>query len=50
MDFGEDLEWDVLWLRIARRALRPDGTRWITGTHHVFFSLGFALQRSESRQ
>ena len=44
-DFGKDLEWDVLWLRIARRALRPDGTLWVTGTHHIIFSLGLALHR-----
>jgi hypothetical protein len=44
-DFGKDLERDVLWLRIARRALRPDGTLWMTGTHHIIFSLGLALHR-----
>ena len=25
--------------------LKPDGTLWVPGTHHVIFSLGFALQR-----
>jgi hypothetical protein len=50
MDFGEDLEWDVIWLRIARRAIKHAGARWITGMHHVLFSLGFALHRSEPRQ
>ncbi len=24
--------------------LKPDGTLWVSGTHHVIFSLGFALQ------
>ncbi len=33
------------WLRAARRVLKPDGTLWVTGTHHIIFSLGFALQR-----
>ncbi|HEY6750779.1 MAG TPA: hypothetical protein VI027_05590, partial [Rubrobacteraceae bacterium] len=23
----------------------PDGTLWVTGTHHISFSLGFALQQ-----
>ncbi len=32
------------WLGAARRVLKPDGTLWVTGTHHIIFSLGFALQ------
>jgi site-specific DNA-methyltransferase (adenine-specific) len=35
----------VRWLRAARRILKPEGTLWVTGTHHIIFSLGFALQR-----
>jgi site-specific DNA-methyltransferase (adenine-specific) len=31
--------------RAARRVPKPDGTLWVTGTHHIIFSLGFALQR-----
>jgi site-specific DNA-methyltransferase (adenine-specific) len=42
--FEKDYEWNVRWLRNARRILKPDGTRWISGTHHAIFSLGFALQ------
>jgi site-specific DNA-methyltransferase (adenine-specific) len=34
----------VRWLREARRVLKPEGTLWVTGTHHIIFSLGFALQ------
>ena len=41
----KDHEFNVRWLRAARRVLKPDGTLWVTGTHHVIFSLGFALQR-----
>ena len=37
------------WLREARRVLKPDGTLWVSGTHHIIFSLGFALQRLEFR-
>jgi hypothetical protein len=47
MDFGEDLEWDILWLRIARNPPRTLGPE---GTHHLLFSLGFALRRSEPRK
>jgi site-specific DNA-methyltransferase (adenine-specific) len=43
--FEKDHEFNVRWLREARRVLKPDGTLWVTGTHHIIFSLGFALQR-----
>ena len=42
--FEEDHRFNVGWLREARRILKPDGTIWVTGTHHIIFSLGFALQ------
>jgi site-specific DNA-methyltransferase (adenine-specific) len=45
MGFRKDHEFNVRWLRAARRVLKPDGTLWVTGTHHIIFSLGFALQR-----
>lgn len=38
-------EFNVEWLRRCQRALRPDGTIWISGTHHVIFSIGYALQQ-----
>jgi hypothetical protein len=31
--------------RNVRRVHKPDGTMWVTGTHHIIFSIGFALQR-----
>jgi site-specific DNA-methyltransferase (adenine-specific) len=42
---ARDHEFNVRWLREARRILKPDGTLWVTGTHHIIFSIGFALQR-----
>lgn len=42
--FEKDHEFNVRWLREARRILKPDGTIWVSGTHHIIFSLGFALQ------
>jgi site-specific DNA-methyltransferase (adenine-specific) len=42
--FEKDHEFNVRWLREARRILKPDATLWVTGTHHIIFSLGFALQ------
>jgi site-specific DNA-methyltransferase (adenine-specific) len=44
MGFEADHRFNVRWLQEARRILKPDGTIWVTGTHHIIFSLGFALQ------
>lgn len=45
MGFEEDHKFNVRWLKAARRVLKPEGTLWVTGTHHIVFSLGFAMQR-----
>ena len=42
--YEKDHGYNVRWLREARRVLKPDGTLWVSGTHHIIFSLGFALQ------
>ncbi|WP_373045816.1 DNA-methyltransferase [Vulgatibacter sp.] len=39
-----DHEFQLAWLREAQRALKPTGTLWVSGTQHVIFSIGFALQ------
>jgi len=44
MGLARDHEFNLRWLHAARRILKPDGTLWVTGTHHIIFSLGFALQ------
>ena len=44
MGFACDHQFNVRWLKEARRILKPEGTIWVTGTHHIIFSLGFALQ------
>ena len=44
LGFEADHRFNVGWLQEARRILKPDGTIWATGTHHIIFSLGFALQ------
>src|ERR1700677_3489013 len=38
-------EFNTEWLRRCQRALKPNGTIWVTGTHHVIFSVGFAMQQ-----
>ncbi len=40
----EDHAWNERWLRACQRALKPSGTIWVSGTHHVIFSIGFAMQ------
>ena len=44
MGFADDHRFNVRWLEEAHRVLKPEGTIWVTGTHHIIFSLGFALQ------
>jgi site-specific DNA-methyltransferase (adenine-specific) len=39
-----DHEWNRKWLRACRRVLKPSGTIWVSGTQHVIFSIGFAMQ------
>jgi site-specific DNA-methyltransferase (adenine-specific) len=38
-------EFNTEWLRRCQRVLKPNGTIWVTGTHHVIFSVGYALQQ-----
>ena len=32
------------WLRECRRVLYPDGTIWVSGTHHNVFQVGYVMQ------
>ena len=41
----EDHEFNLRWLKAAHRILKPNGTLWVSGTQHIIFSLGFALQQ-----
>lgn len=47
--FEEDHRFNLRWLKEARRILKPDGTLWVSGTHHIIFSIGFALQQLRYR-
>jgi site-specific DNA-methyltransferase (adenine-specific) len=40
-----DHEFTLEWLRACRRVLKSSGTIWVSGTQHVIFNVGFALQR-----
>jgi site-specific DNA-methyltransferase (adenine-specific) len=38
-------EFNTEWLRRCQKVLKPNGTIWVTGTHHVIFSIGYAMQQ-----
>jgi site-specific DNA-methyltransferase (adenine-specific) len=38
-------EFNRRWLEACRHLLTKDGTIWVSGTHHVIFSVGFAMQQ-----
>ena len=37
-------EYNLNWISRCRDLLTPNGTLWVSGTHHIIFSVGFALQ------
>ncbi|MGB1700925.1 MAG: DNA-methyltransferase, partial [Nannocystaceae bacterium] len=43
----ENHDFNREWLMAAKRLLKPNGTIWVSGTSHVIFSVGFALQQLE---
>jgi hypothetical protein len=47
--FEKDHAFNERWVGEARRVPKPDGTIWVSGTYHVIFSIGFALQSSGFR-
>jgi len=38
-------EFNLEWLKRCQRVLKPDGTIWVSGTLHVIFSIGYAMQQ-----
>ena len=45
MGVEKNHEFNLLWLKECQRLLKKDGTIWVSGTHHVIFSIGFAMQQ-----
>jgi site-specific DNA-methyltransferase (adenine-specific) len=41
---AEDHAFQRAWLGACRRVLKPSGTMWVSGTQHVIFSVGYAMQ------
>ncbi len=37
-------EFNTAWLARCQSLLKPNGTLWVSGTHHVIFSVGYAMQ------
>ena len=33
------------WLALCQKLLKPNGTIWVSGTSHVIFSIGYAMQQ-----
>jgi site-specific DNA-methyltransferase (adenine-specific) len=38
-------QFNMEWLKACRHVLHPDGTLFVSGTRHVIFSVGFAMQQ-----
>lgn len=38
-------EFNLAWLSRCQRVLKPNGTIWVSGTHHVIYSVGYAMQQ-----
>lgn len=38
-------EFNVAWLSRCQKLLNPNGTIWVSGTHHVIHSVGYAMQQ-----
>lgn len=42
---NENYEFNLAWLSRCQKLLKKDGTIWVSGTHHVIYSVGFAMQQ-----
>ncbi len=40
----ENHEFNREWLKACQRVLKPNGTIWVSGTTHIIYSIGFAMQ------
>lgn len=42
-------EFNLSWLSRCQQLLKPNGTLWVSGTHHVIHSVGFAMQQLQMK-
>lgn len=40
----ENHDFTLKWLSACQRVLKPNGTIWVSGTTHIIYSMGFAMQ------
>jgi len=40
----ENHKFTLKWLKACQRVLKPNGTIWVSGTTHIIYSVGFAMQ------
>lgn len=45
--FEQNHLFNLEWLKRCQRLLKPNGTIWITGTMHIVYSIGHAMQQLE---
>ena len=43
--FDDNVEFHKSWISSCKDVLKPDGTIWISGTHHSIYTCGFLLQK-----
>ncbi len=43
----ENHKFTLEWLKACKRVLKPNGTIWVSGTTHIIYSIGFAMQELE---
>lgn len=41
----QDHEFVMEWLAACQRVMKPNATIWVSGTHHIIYSVGFAMQK-----
>jgi len=45
MGVEENHKFTLEWLKVCQRVLKPNGTIWVSGTTHIIYSVGFAMQQ-----
>ncbi|MDI6751835.1 MAG: site-specific DNA-methyltransferase [bacterium] len=42
-------EFNMTWLSRCQKILKPNGTIWVSGTHHIIHSIGYAMQQLDMK-
>ena len=45
LGIDDNHEFNRTWLAACQRVLAPNGTIWVSGTRHVIYTVGFAMQQ-----